>query len=978
MGAIDRMMSRLFPPTGKGAGGAAAPEGGEMPREEVALHPQTQALLADETGRPLSLPRGKPVSEAEMRRAYRRAPSFASRLPWVEYLPESGCILLEDGMSVGVVAEVIPVPTEGRALEALEEIRDTICSALQDCLPEYDHHPWVVQLYVRDETDPREDLARLRDYALPELRDTEYTRAWLDSMARHLRAIAKPGGLFHDDRVTLTQWRGQTRRTRLVIYRRLGSGKGKARLGERSVRHMNPEDAANHAYERLDAALTMAGLRLRRYDGRDFHRWMMPRFNPRPRYAPEDPQRFYDVFDYPDDDVRLPQYDLAEGMLASSPYGDAERGWWYFDGMPHTVVPVEELRQVPKVGHLTGEVTRGEGKSKISNALMDLLPEGTEACLTMVATPQEPLEDHINKLRKKAVGDSVLASQVRKDCDKAREFLNEEHKLYQSSLVFFVHGEDERELDYRLLQLTTQLTNAQLKPVEPEDEVAGLNSYLRWLPMAYDLELDRQRWYTQMNFVQHVANLAPLFGRARGTGNPGLTFFNRGGGVFSVDPLNLDDRAANAHMLILGPTGAGKSATLNAMISQLVALQRPRMFIIEVGNSFGLLGDYLQRRGLSVHKVRLAPGCGARLPPFTEAHRLLDPEQEAMRRQRDAEDANPYESATVESLVEAIDEQDDDERDLIGEMEIAARLMITGGEPKEEAEFRRADRRMVRDAIYRAARASHAEARQCRTEDVRRAFRDISEDQGIPEQSRERAYAMGEAMGLFVDGFDGEVFNSEGGAWPECDVTIIDLAHYAREGYEAQLALAVISITNMIANMAERDQYLGRPIVQVIDESHIVTVNPLLSPYFVKVGKMGRKLMHWLWFATQNLKDFPDAAEKLLNMCEWWLLLTLPPDEVDQVARFKEITPAQRSLMLSATKVQRKYTEGVVLAERVEALFRVVPPSLYLALAGTEGKEKNERRQIMNELNCSELDAAIEIARRLDEKRGIGSCTELP
>lgn len=974
MSAINTFMSKLFPPTGKdgNTAGQSDKAAASQPDMAISLLEQVESLLTDESSRPLSLPRGKPITEESLRLAYRRAPSFASRLPWVEYLSETGCFLLEDGVSVGIVAEIVPVPTEGRSEEALETVRDTICSALQDCLPEHDHHPWVLQLYVRDDTDPRPDLEKLRAYARPGLLDTEFTKAWLASMDAHMRAIAKPGGLFEDDRVTQTQWRGQTRRTRLVLYRRVGNTK--AKVGERkSSRLANPEDAVNQVYDRLVTSLQPGGLSFRRYDGRDFHRWLMPRFNPRPRISPDDPQRFYDVFDYPDDDCRLPQYDLAEGLLASSPHGDVESGLWYFDGMPHAVVPVEEMRQVPKVGHITGEVTRTNGKSggTISNALLDLLPEGTEACLTVVATPQEPLEDHIDKLRQKAVGGTVQAQKVREDCDKARGYLGDDHKLYRSSLVFYVNGVNERELEKRFLELTTRLTSAQLKPVDPEDEVAALNSYLRWLPMAYDPELDRSGWYTQMNFVQHIANLTPLFGRAKGTGNPGISFFNRGGGTFNFDPLNLDDRAANAHMLIFGPTGAGKSATLNGILSQVMAIHRPRLFVIEVGNSFGMLGDYFQRKGMTVNKVRLAPGSGACLPPFSEAHRLLDAEMEAARLERDREDHNPYEEASVDTLVKDDDDKESDERDLMGEMEIAARLMITGGDPKEEAQFRRSDRRMVRDAIYRAARTSHASGRACLTEDVRQAFREIAIDSELPESARNRAYEMGESLGLFVDGFDGEVFNRAGNAWPECDVTIIDLAHYSREGYEAQLALAVISITNMITNLAEREQFSGRPIVQAIDESHIVTVNPLLSPFFVKVGKMGRKLSHWLWFATQNLEDFPAAAEKLLNMVEWWVCLTMPPDEVEQVARFKSLTPSQRQLMLSATKVNKKYTEGVVLSTRLEALFRVVPPSLYLALAGTEGDEKAERDRVMRELNCSELDAAIEIARRLDEKRGI-------
>ncbi len=928
---------------------------------------QFEGLLTDEANQRLVLPRGKPTTMEALRRMYRRAPSFASRLPWVEYLEESGCFLLEDGKSVGIVAEVVPIPTEGRSPESLEQLRDQIEAALQDSLPEEDDYPWVLQMYVSDDTDPRSDIAAIQAYIKPAVRQSPFTQDWLENMERHLTAISRPGGLFVDEIVTQAEWRGHTRRTRLVLYRWLPehTKKGKKRIGDRK-RSLNPEAAANHVYDRLKGSLGAAGLRMKRYNGADFHSWMMPWFNPRPRLSPDNPRAFHDCFRYPEQPSW--SYDLAEGLLASSPRGDADAGLWYFDGMPHCVVPVEELRTPPKLGHLTGELPRGDSHAR--NALFDHMPEGTVACLTIIATPQEPLEAHINALRQKAIGDSVLAASVRHDCDKARDMLSESHKLYQGNLVFFVRGCTDAELDTRLLQLCTQLINANLKPTELEDEVAALNSYLRWVPMNFQPELDRKnRWYTQLQFVQHLANLAPVFGRARGTGNPGLSFFNRGGETLSFDPLNLDDRQANAHMLIFGPTGAGKSATLNTMLAQLMAVRRPRLFIIEKGNSFGLLGQYFERLGLSVNQVRLSPGSGVRLPPFAEAHRLLEPEELRRRQLKDIEARAALEDEPADL---EIDEEAEEERNILGEMEITARLMITGGDPKEEALFRRSDQRTVRDAIFRAARSAVSEGRQCLTEDVRAAFREIALLTDTPEHGRSRAYEMGEAMGLYVDGFDGEVFNRPGEAWPECDVTIIDLAHYADGGYTAQLALSIISITNVITAMAERDQYGGRPIVQVIDESHLLTTNPLLAPFLVSVGKMGRKLSHWLWMATQNLEDFPEVASKLLNMIEWWVLLTMPPDEVAKVMRFKELSEDQRKLVQSATKVTRKYTEGVVLGGRLESLFRVVPPSLYLALAGTEGEEKAERRRIMQEAGCSELDAAIEIARRLDEKRGIG------
>ncbi|PMY01713.1 hypothetical protein, partial [Pseudomonas sp. GW460-13] len=93
--------------------------------------------------------------------------------------------------------------------------------------------------------------------------------------------------------------------------------------------------------------------------------------------------------------------------------------------------------------------------------------------------------------------------------------------------------------------------------------VAPLNSYLRWLPCVFDPALDKRQWYTQLMFAQHAANLAPVWGRSQGTGHPGITFFNRGGGPITFDPLNRLDRQMNAHLFLFGPTGSGKSATLN-------------------------------------------------------------------------------------------------------------------------------------------------------------------------------------------------------------------------------------------------------------------------------------------------------------------------------------------------------------------------------------------------------------------------------
>ena len=259
------------------------------------------------------------------------------------------------------------------------------------------------------------------------------------------------------------------------------------------------------------------------------------------------------------------------------------------------------------------------------------------------------------------------------------------------------------------------------------------------------------------------------------------------------------------------------------------------------------------------------------------------------------------------------------------------------------------------------------------TEHVRDAFYTLARSEDRPAAALQRIREMGDSLGLFCDGFAGEVFNRPGTVWPEVDVTLIDLAHFARAGYEPHLAISVISLLNTINNIAERDQYQSREIIVAIDEAHIITTNPLLSPFLVTIVKMWRKLGAWLWLATQNLDDLPDNAKKLLNMIEWWICLVMPREEVEQVKRFKQLNAEQEEMLLSASKAERQYTEGVVLAKNMDVLFRAVPPSLVLALAMTEKYEKAERYKLMVDHGITEIEAAKRVAAAIDKSRGLGA-----
>jgi len=889
----------------------------------------------------------QPLPQREADKSYQRERSFIDFLPWVEYLDDHDAVLLEDGRSVGAVFEINPIGTAGRTQEHLASVRDTLEEALQDSFEEYDHAPWVIQTYTVDDTQIDGMVDAIRDYATADARDSAYTGAYMEVLRQHYAGITREGGLFVDDTVTQAPWGGMRRRNYMVIYRKRATG--------RSRRKRDTEegdlDAAlvnlNEVLEKFTHALKPSGASLKRLNGTQFHDWLLDFFNPSTALFGGDRKAFLAAARNEAD--TLPYGDqFAESLFYDYPRSDRDNGCWWFGDSALRCVSIDGIRRRPFVGHVTGETKRGDA----TNALMDMLPTGSVFVSTIVVIPQDTLEGHIDDIDESAIGDNSESIQVRKDCLRAREILGQRHKMYRAQYAVYLRGETLRELDERTNAVRSRLLNYGFRAIAPRDDFTALDAVIRNLPMVYDADRDaKEGWRgAQLTVVQHIANLSCLFGRSRGTGHPGVAMFNRGGEPLYFDPLNSADRQKNAHMLVLGPSGAGKSATLVSMLAHVMAVHRPRLFIIEAGNSFGLLGDWYAANGLSVNRVALKPGSGVSLSPFQDAHAVLD--------ERPVFDPDE-------------DTDEDDSRDIMGEMEIVAQLMITGGEVREAARMTRSDRRMIRDAILSAAATTQKASRPTLTEDVRDAFYAMSRGDAYEADTRRRLREMGDAIGLFCDGFSGELFNNAGMAWAEADVTIIDLATFAREGYEAHLAISVVSCLNMINNIAERDQFGAREIVVTIDEAHIITTNPLLAPFLVKIVKMWRKLGAWLWSATQNMEDYPDAAKKMLNMVEWWLCLVMPKEEVEAIARFRRVDDAQRDMLLSASKAAGQYTEGVVMAEATESIFRNVPPSLMLALAQTEKHEKARRMALMQKHSISEVEAAMLIAKEIDVARGI-------
>ena len=949
-----------------------------------------QASFVDSKAGAQAEPR-QPMTLAQRRRMASRPPSFTDALPWTSFDAQDEVFHLNDGVSIAALFEIDPTPTEAMTEDLLKDRADKVYAALKG-LPEEDPHEWIVQFFANDDISLDLLLEEFTSYIrkthasnpkrAEEILNSEFTQSWIKELALHVANVSKPEGVFKDEQISGNVWRGQRRRVRCVLYRKYPAG------------YVTPENTAtpleslNSAAEGLVAGLREAEVGVRRCNGRDLYEWMQAFLN-----RPKDvrPSALLAEAPYPGEsnmgangqegDAPIFGYDLAEQITLSCPVSDPELGAWKFDDTYVKALTLQQITQQPAIGHFTAERKFAEKQF----ARFDRLPPGSMLSMTIVVKPQHRMRNHVEGIQGASRAKTPEAEQSWNECRQVLQRMAYGDKLVPTFMTLYVSGESPEDLRKKVATVTAQLTPSGLRFIRPGDDLTPLDAFLRGLPMCFDPAFDAKHMRrSRLVFMSQLAALLPVYGRHRGSGNPGMWFWNRGGEPVWLDPLNKRERKKNAHMLVFGPTGAGKSATLNYQCLMTMAVHRPRLFIVDAGASFGLLVEFFKTLGLSTHVVKLNQQGDVSLPPFVLAHRILD-DDDVMASFNAAEHAGAGESGevvdhlvtTAEEVEKPEGEEEDERRDFLGEMLSSAILMITGGEPKEVDKLGRADRYLVSRALIRAAQASRAAGKpHPLAHDVAVQLMGMRDDKSLSAARQGRAEEMGQAMLAFTQGLRGKLFNRYGGSWPDVDVTLVELGTLVKGDYGDALALAYSGLVDHVQMLGEATQDQGRHIVFLTDEGHLVTTNQLLGPKIAVGTKMWRKLSIWFWLATQNLKDFPDAMSRVLSMCEWWILLTMDKSEVAEIVRFKTLSTEQQLMIESAKKEPPKYTEGVILSADKQVLFRNVPPPLAFALAGTEGDEKADRRRVMEQHGCSEMEAAVIIARRIASRDLLAEATK--
>ena len=891
-----------------------------------------------------------PLGREAFAALFQPRPSFADYLPFAGYDAEEGVFLLDDGVSVGAVFRLAAADLDARAPERLAEFNDQLDHVLRLLPAEDEDWPVILQLYL-ESREPANLADRLGAATPPAIRESAYSQAWFAAVREHFALMGSPRGIFDDERVRLSGerakgWRAIEQQIHGCLYR-------KAPPHAWKHRRYPPARQLNQAIAPFLAGLEAAGVRVRRLDEDGLRRWLLPWLTPVVAGFAS-PLDYLAATPLPPPSARGAAWELAQNVLQIPPEPipqrdeHRDRGVWRFGDTYTRYLTFQGIEFPPENGALTLDRQTG---AEVRACPWDRMPPHSILVWTVVPRAQEAIDAHLDTVQlfvDNTTSDGAAAARAELEVAKAAR--RQHQRIYSVQMGAYLRASSLAELDERTLHAENVLAPTGLRAIPARYDLLADDSYVRHLPMVYDWVHERRHALrARLTYTAHLAATLPLYGRSTGTDHPCFALFRRDGQPYTLNPYHPADRARVAHMVLFGPTGSGKSATGVAMAMSSMAVNRPRQLIIEKGNSFGLMVAYYARHGLKTREILFNRGQDVGYPPYVDTARAL-----AEHRGERAPDGD-----------------DDDPRSYLAEMLYMTELMVTGGRTREIEALTPSDRAALQAGLIRGLDASaRAGAPHARPEDVRAALRAMAEEEPIPE-IRLAIRRLADALALWTQGLRGHFFNRYGSGFDDGDdVVHIDLGVLTSSGNEDMLALAVLALLAHITAWSEKHQASGRHTEVWFDEAHYIAKTPLTVKGFIVGTKVWRKLHTWLIFATQDFSDASDLAQQILSQAEFWFLLSMGAEEARQVARFRDLTAEEQRLLTMALKEPGRFVEGVLLSEKyAPALLRFVPPALALALAQTEGDEKNHRLRLMREHGLSELDAALRVADEIADRR---------
>jgi conjugative transfer ATPase, PFL_4706 family len=960
MRLIDYLWNRGKRGTGQEgtpAGTESAEPGSVQPRFRV--NPFVNFLMRASGEWPLSGP--PPLTPLQYRALFKSDPSFVDYVPVCDYLDDEEAYVFNDGVNVAKIWRVQARYMCARSEDALAKFNEGLTRAL-DSLPvdgDTAEFPYVVQVFAR--AVEADGVADDFEAAIAEngLTHDPLSRDIARVMRKHLKMMTHEKGVFPDTRIRgETQgWRVADQAVWLCIY-----SKRPKKYWKKNKR--SPAAQTKHDLSAFVNALTSAGISLRPLKPHEFVNWLAPYFG-HERVTADDLQ----------ERRKMASFDLAQEVFHYAPlYHESnepqERGIWQFgDDTWLRYLTIGSVDHPPRDGATTLGMQEDDIDGKlISASLFEQLPTGAMMTWTIIPQSAHQMQLEIDTiLNLSQDGASRRAKYATEQAlEVHEEMMRYNRRVFYVQMGVFLRARSLHDLlDVTERAVAVVSTSDCISIVPPQYDLISQDSFIRALPTVYDFAHDRKSALRARKcYTAHLASLLPFYGNKSGGVNPCYLMYSRTGEPFYLNPFHRNDRSRVSHEVFFGPTGSGKSATIVNMTAMSMAVNNPRMFIFDYGESFKLLADYAERHGKKVKRFVLNANSDDVLAPFFETEKAL----------AEAAKAKAISDGTWKGSPEDKDGDETERRSYLNEMEYILRIMVSGGNNDvtlTPSQIARLNTALVRGLnISKEKGEAHA-----RPIHMMEALLEMADEEAKREGSmreivlelRDRA----EAVRLWTQGLRGMLFNREAkGFDPDYDLTVIELGNVAGLGSEDMLAVAGLSAIYTITALAEKLQHSGRAIEVKIDEAHLWAKVKLLMSGLVVGSKVFRKLNCWLTIITQDVTDFVGDAIKLLANAEFWWLMKMAKTEIDQLAKVRELDPETRYLLDFPRKEGGRFVEGISLSVKYPpTLVRYVPPSLILALGQTDGNEKDARRQLMEKHHIGELDAALLIADEIDAAR---------
>ncbi|WP_459203438.1 type IV secretion system protein TraC (plasmid) [Ralstonia pseudosolanacearum] len=426
-------------------------------------------------------------------------------------------------------------------------------------------------------------------------------------------------------------------------------------------------------------------------------------------------------------------------------------------------------------------------------------------------------------------------------------------------------------------------------------------------------DLQKMRLITSKTTVNAV-DMAPVIGEWKGAGDPVMMFFGRRGTPTFLDFYS--NQQGNYNVFVAGVSGAGKSVTMNEIVSAYRGIGG-RVWVIDVGRSYqnlialqkGTFLEFTPNTKLCINPFTWVGSDGDN--SFKEEMRMLKPTIGRM--------ASPN-APLGEFQYALIDES------------------ITGVWADYGPDT---NPTLIRDYLQSK----------------------IKNERGGVERV---AYELAKQLSPFTkDGVYGDFFNGKANISLDADMVGLELEELKNAPELRRVVLFVL--TSRIAH----DMYLSRDRKKLclVDEAWQLLGADKETAEFIEEGyRRARKYNGIFCVGTQGIEDAykNDASQAAYNNADWKILLRQDRKNLEKLIEdgLVNFSPAVKRMLLSLRTERGRFSEMLISSPNGDSVVRHIPDPFSLLMASTNAADFNECNELLQQGHSTMQALEIMLARR--------------